>query len=146
MIYIQDNSLSNFEIDKLLGLREQFERDAWNETSLWRIPVDLLEINKIRSFVSFDPRYNVCEHAEIVSYPKDASMHFHYDTSRETTTGTSITFLSDDFLGGEAMVEGVLIKPIKGRTYYIDGKEYKHGVMNVIKGERLTLSLWWRYD
>ena len=46
----------------------------------------------------------------------------------------SITFLNDDLVGGEAVVEGVKITPLLGRTYYLDGKEHKHAVMNVIKG------------
>ena len=53
-------------------------------------------------------------------------------------------FINEDFVGGEAIVEGVQIAPIKGRTYYMDGKMYKHAVLNVIKGARFTLTCWYK--
>ena len=67
------------------------------------------------------------------------------DTARKTTTGASITFLNDNFKGGEAVVEGIEITPILGRTYYFDGNMYQHAVLNVIKGSRHTLGLWYNY-
>ena len=73
-----------------------------------------------------------------------SSKNFHLDTASEKTTGTSVTFLNDDFIGGEAVIEGVQIAPIKGRTYYMDGKVYKHAVLNVIKGARFTLTSWYK--
>ena len=46
----------------------------------------------------------------------------------------------------EAVIEGVQIAPIKGRTYYMDGKVYKHAVLNVIKGARFTLTSWYKKE
>ena len=85
----------------------------------------------------------MCETAQIVTYPQGVSKGFHLDVTRETTTAASITFLNDNFVGGEAVVEGVKITPLLGRTYYFDGKMYQHAVLNVIKGIRNTLSLWY---
>ena len=101
-------------------------------------------VNKIKDQAVEKDKFKQIELAQIVTYPTGSSLHFHFDEARETTTGASITFLNDGFVGGEAALEAIKISPLTGRTYYFDGKMYKHGVLNVIKGVRHTLSVWYK--
>ena len=116
MIYIKDNTITEEDLKKL-------------------------EVFKTHPFYLWGVK-NI-ELAEIITYPTGVSKNFHFDTQRESTTGTSVTFLNDDFIGGEPIIEGVKITPITGRTYFIDGKMYKHAVLNVIKGSRHVLTIWY---
>ena len=85
----------------------------------------------------------VPEKIEIVKWPENSEQPVHKDNVRSSTKLTSITYLNDDFIGGEPVIEGIKITPITGRTYFIDGKMYKHGVLNVIKGSRQALTIWY---
>ena len=142
MICIKDNTLSEEDIGKLLiftthpmhEFAESFTIDIDSNNPL---------VNKIKDQAVEKDKFKQIELAQIVTYPTGSSLHFHFDEARETTTGASITFLNDDLVGGEAVVEGVKITPLLGRTYYLDGKEHKHAVMNVIKGSRYTISVWY---
>ena len=154
MICIKDNTLSKEEIKKLLVFTTH-PHEKWagcvncagfgiGESQTVNINFDHPLINKIINQSVEKNKFKEVEWAKIISYPTGSSMSFHLDTSRETTTGASITFLNDDFVGGEAIVEGIKISPLAGRTYYFDGKIYKHAVLNVIKGIRHTLSIWYK--
>lgn len=141
MIYIKDQSLSNQEIEKILVFATH-PQNTWDETFTFDIDNNNEIVKKIRDQIN-DEKFEEVEFTQLVTYPQGSSKRFHFDESRKSTTGASITFLNDDFIGGQAIVEGVEITPIKGRTYYFDGKMYKHSVNNVIKGVRYTLSTWY---
>ena len=146
MIYIKDNTITEEDLKKLEVFKthpfylwgdENSQIRCVNIASDHQIPL------KIQSYVSEDSKFKNIELAEIITYPTGVSKNFHFDTQRESTTGTSVTFLNDDFIGGEPIIEGVKITPITGRTYFIDGKMYKHAVLNVIKGSRHVLTIWY---
>ncbi len=100
----------------------------------------------IKSFVNHDPKFKIYQNVEIVKYPCGAAKGFHYDTTRQTTTGASITYLNDDYIGGNTVIGGVDVQPMMGRTVYFDGCEFRHAVSNVIKGDRYTISSWYGID
>jgi len=100
----------------------------------------------IQNLMYTDKRFSVIQNIEVVKYPSGASKGFHFDNARDTTTGASITYLNDDYIGGQTVIEGVSVQPLKGRTVFFDGKQYKHNVMNIVKGCRYTLSIWYGYD
>ena len=146
MIYIKDNTINSQEIEKLkVFLTHPFL--LWgpkdNKCKYTDISLEHELVKKVQNHVANDKRFNNVESAQIITYPTGVSKSFHLDGARETTTGTSVTFLNDDFVGGEPMIEGIKISPIAGRTYYIDGKMYQHAVLNVIKGSRHTLTVWY---
>lgn len=131
----------------------------WNETRLIRIKDGISKdihksgylritdlATRVKNFVKHDSKFDTIQNIEIVKYPQGASMSWHYDMSRETTTGASITYLNDNYIGGHTIIEGVDVTPLQGRTVYFDGQEFKHSVSNVIKGSRYTLSVWYGYD
>lgn len=114
------------------------------DTEVYR---DLLELaRQVKSFVSHDEKFSILQNAEIVKYPCGSHKNFHKDRTRKTTTGASITYLNDDYIGGHTIIEGIDVQPLSGRTVYFDGMEFRHAVSNVIKRDRYTLSMWYGYD
>ena len=145
MIHIKDNSLTDSDIEKLKKIYINQNWEVFDQTNLTVIPPTNEIVQKIKNSINSDINnkftgFNEVDYSQVIIYPQGSSKNFHLDTASEKTTGTSVTFLNDDFIGGEAVIEGVQIAPIKGRTYYMDGKVYKHAVLNVIKGARFTLT------
>jgi hypothetical protein len=152
MIYIKDNVLSDEDIQKLLVFTTHPPR-IWGESYYRFIDSNQHIVQKVKQHVFNDlsteghqKKFDEVEYSQVISYPTGSSKGFHIDDASKETTGTSVTFLNDDIIGGEAVVEGVHITPVKGRTYFIDGKMYKHSVLNVIKGTRITLTCWYKRD
>ena len=149
MIYVKDNVLSNDDIEQLKPLYSQQQWETFDQTLIASVSPDNKFVQKVKNKIICDlneklKEFNEVDWSQIILYPTGSSKNFHIDSASENTTGTSVTFLNDDFVGGEAVVQGVEITPIKGRTYYIDGKMYKHAVLNVIKGARFTLTSWYK--
>jgi len=146
MIYIKDNVLSDDDIKKL-ELFYTYPNHQYDQSIVVPIPSNYEIVQKVKNEINNNfKQFNKVDWSQIISYPTGSSKSFHIDDVSEETTGTSVTFLNDDIVGGEAIVEGVSITPLKGRTYFIDGKMYKHSVLNVIKGTRLTLTSWYKRD
>jgi hypothetical protein len=97
----------------------------------------------VKTFVSHDEKYQFLHYVDITLYPQGVSKPFHFDVARYTTTGSSITYLNDNFVGGQTVIGGVSVQPLVGRTVYFDGKADSHCVMDVVKGNRYTLSTWY---
>lgn len=157
MIYISEiKDTSNFK--KIIDFFEKnlIYTNVWDQTRLMSVnyglhknlaPVEYEMVRKLTkeiiSFVNHDDNFKVLQEVEIVKYPTGASKNFHFDTTNKNTTGASITYLNDDYIGGQTVIEGVSVQPLSGRTVYFDGNEHKHAVMNVIKGCRYTISIWY---
>lgn len=103
-------------------------------------------VKDVKRRVYHDNRFAVLQNVEIVKYPCGACKGFHHDRARPTTTGASITYINDDYIGGHTIVEGVDVQPLSGRTVYFDGMEFRHGVSNVLKRDRYTISMWYGKD
>jgi len=106
--------------------------------------VDLCK--EIKSEVSHDNRFDVLQNVEIVKYPAGAQKGWHYDRTRPTTTGASITYINDNYIGGHTIIEGIDVQPLSGRTVFFDGLEFRHGVSHVVKNDRYTISMWYGPD
>ena len=85
------------------------------------------------------------EGAQLVKWPVGSNQPFHHDDAREKTIFTSVTYLNDDFEGGETYFtsEDLMVKPKLGRTILFDGKKFEHGVKKITSGIRYTLALWY---
>jgi len=138
MICIKDNCLNSEDIKKLLAFTTHpfYTHD---QSQCRDLKPDHPIVEKLRKNVT---NFHT-EVSQIITYPKGSAKHFHFDDARITTKLTSVTFLNDNFTGGQALVEGIEITPITGRTYFFDGKKYSHAVLNVIKGDRHTLTMWY---
>ena len=103
----------------------------------------VLQINN--TAVSFYGRDTYVECAQIVEWCKGSQQLPHHDVAREATKSTSITYLNDDFEGGETYFteEDLIIKPKRGKTVFFDGKEFEHGVQKITQGIRYTLAVWY---
>jgi hypothetical protein len=87
------------------------------------------------------------ETLEFAFWPTNSERSLHHDDARGSTTLTSITYLNDDYEGGETFFEnGVVVKPKKGKTAFFDGNKYYHGVKPITKGERYVLAIWYSND
>jgi len=83
--------------------------------------------------------------ANIVEWPVGAKQQFHLDTASDKTVLSSITYLNNDFRGGETLFEdGTKIAPVPGRTVFFDGIKYKHAVYPVTVASRFTLPIWYK--
>jgi len=162
MIYVSHIKIEDSLSKKLIDYFESHltETYIWDETRILsmdqggiglgidnEIYRDILDIAKrVKDCVGHDSKFATLQNAEIVKYPCGAHKNFHKDRTRKTTTGASITYLNDDFIGGHTVVEGVDVQPLQGRTVYFDGMEFRHGVSNVVKRDRYTLSMWYGFD
>jgi hypothetical protein len=171
MIYISQIAIDKSFQDFILNCFKKHEnKDVWHGTNIlrvkdgkemlcddgaWRyfqtpINMDLQEYRAIcnfaeyiRSFVNHDKRFEHIHYIDITEYPTGVSKPYHFDVARYTTTASSITYLNDDFIGGQTVIEGTSVQPLLGRTVYFDGKNLNHCVMDVVKGSRYTLSMWY---
>ena len=103
-------------------------------------------VKQIKAHVSHDKRFETLQNVEIVKYPAGAQKGWHYDTARTTTTGASITYINDDYIGGHTIIDGVDVQPVTGRTVYFDGLESRHAVSHIVKRDRYTISCWYGQD
>ena len=108
-------------------------------------------LNKIASVTGYD-----IEWGEIVKRLPGTEHPKHFDIAEESTIFTSVTYLNDNFTGGETYIINditfkkhvrdlsVKISPKTGRTLYFDGKRYEHGVTEVKDSHRYTLAIWYK--
>jgi len=97
-----------------------------------------------------DTASKYCEEAifdwgQIVEWPIESHQPFHFDTASKNTVLSSITYLNNDFRGGETVfADGTQIAPVPGRTVFFNGNSYLHGVNCVTKASRFTIPIWYR--
>ena len=83
--------------------------------------------------------------AQIVEWPVGASQGFHLDKASDKTTLSSITYLNNNFRGGETVfADGTKVAPVIGRTVFFDGIKYEHGVYAVSGASRFTIPIWYK--
>ena len=143
-ITIIDNFISDEKIDFLLNFYK-------NNIHLCNKFRDTFPINITSLFKDLENKYNnfdkkkCVDWLEIVHWPKGSFQQPHKDFASEKTVLTSITYLNEDFIGGETVFEdGTMIKPKKGRTLFFDGQYYKHSVNLIEKGNRYTVPVWYK--
>jgi len=117
--------------------------DISNQEELNRCKRAIKYVNN--AAVSFFGSDTYIELAEIVKWPTGSHQTPHTDVSRESTTFTSITYLNDNFEGGETefTTENFSVKPKVGRSILFDGKRFEHGVKKITEGVRYTFALWY---
>jgi len=88
---------------------------------------------------------NVIDWIQIVKWPKNSLQNIHIDRASRDTTISSITFLNDNFDGGETFFgEGTIVRPAKNKTIVFSGVNITHGVNKVLNGERYTIATWYK--
>jgi hypothetical protein len=170
MIYISQTIIEQSYLDFVFNCFNNSTLDEWHGTNILRVkdgkerlnnegqweyyqtPTHILQkdfqaivalAESVKSAVAHDPNYQYIHYIDITEYPQGVSKPFHFDVARYTTTASSITYLNDDFIGGQTVIDGISVQPLTGRTVFFDGKSNNHCVMDVIKGARYTLSMWY---
>jgi hypothetical protein len=81
---------------------------------------------------------------QIVRRPGGTWHNWHIDTASNKTVATSITFLNEDFRGGELrLYDGTQIAPVIGRTIFLDGLAHLHSVMPSFGNDRFVVASWY---
>jgi len=84
------------------------------------------------------------EWSEVVEWEPNTHMDWHLDSASTKTIITSLTYLNDNYRGGETqLIGGINIPPVIGRTVIFDGNKYKHSVTPIIENPRYTLPIWY---
>ena len=151
MILIEEDFLNHQTCDELIKMYLNSEASFRMHRDIY--VNDIIDMNQKLSlqlgviFTSHLATRGVQVFPELIQgtvWPKGSMQHLHLDDSRTTTSLTSITYLNDDFEGGETYFEnGVSVKPKKGKTVFFDGKKYKHGVNKMIQGNRYVCACWY---
>lgn len=104
-------------------------------------------INFITNFLGSRGVTAYPETIQITIWKENSKQDMHFDITRESTNLTSITYLNEDYLGGETVFDnGIVIRPEIGKTVFFDGKKYLHGVNPIIQGTRYVLAIWYTSD
>ena len=143
-ITIIDNFISNEQIEYLVNFYKINEhlRKKWRDT----FPINITGFFKdLEDKYNHFDKQNCVDWLEIVHWPQGSFQEPHKDFASENTVLTSITYLNEDFVGGEtAFEDGTIIKPKKGRTLFFDGQHYTHKVNLIKKGNRYTVPVWYK--
>jgi Rps23 Pro-64 3,4-dihydroxylase Tpa1-like proline 4-hydroxylase len=151
-IIILDNVLDKTECLKVIKtFNETGHNDIWNGTLVMDICEDEFVTSIVNKIVNSFLPYNDClaiELPQVVKWVPGCYQNLHNDLDhkdiRRLTAFTSITYLNEDFVGGETYFEdGTTIKPKIGRTLFFDGVYYRHGVNRVQNGNRFTIPIWY---
>lgn len=146
MIQIVDDFISDTDCQDLIYYFNNGKPNEWDRHTYVEI-TDELKQNKFKYIFDKLTKHTGYQEdwSHVVKWDDDAKQDLHYDTSSEKTIYSSITYLNDQYLGGQTYFEeGTIIKPIKKRTLFFNGMKYKHGVMPVKKGPRYTLATWYK--
>lgn len=97
-------------------------------------------ISHINNFTrSFSPSTYI-NYCQLVAYPTGSKYTAHVD--RDFSSWTSILYLNDNFVGGETVVDGEVIKPEAGKIISFNGNVLEHEVLEVQTGTRYILATW----
>ena len=143
-ILIRDDLLNNEEINNLIKFYKNNSNNVkkFRDTFPLNLGDDFIDLkNKINTFL----KVYVIDWWQIVHWPVGSYQNLHFDNASNLTTLTSISYLNKDFTGGETFFEDqTIIHPKLGRTLLFNGQQYKHGVKQVLTGNRYTLAIWYK--
>jgi len=133
-----ENNKNLHEIHRDTKLITLFEKDEFQEKKFNFL------FDKINEHIK---NLNNCEitYLHLVKWFDDSSQNLHYDKIYDEVLFSSISYLNDQYTGGQTFFEeGTTFKPKKGRMLFFDGTCYKHGVTPVKNGPRYTLASWYK--
>ena len=152
---IQDNFFTEEECFDLINFFKQNKelQEPFRDTMKIIIEGDGVELKEKDKFKSLFTKINnnflkynaKVDWAEIVEWPPNSFQALHQDFANDKTIFSSITYLNNDYVGGQTFFEeGTVFKPKKRRMLFFDGWYYKHGVSLVQNGTRYTLAAWYK--
>ena len=81
--------------------------------------------------------------SEIVEWKTNALQDSHIDLAHPDTIFTAISYLNDNYTGGETFIEDMSVAPKQGRVAFFHGMQYAHGVRLIREGTRYTIPSWY---
>jgi hypothetical protein len=149
-IFVFDDVLSSEDCYELIEYyKNSKQQKQWRDTFPLDLDINVALIHntifKIQYCIT-QLGYNIFpDWCQIVKWNTDTYQDLHHDTANKSTIFTSITYLNDEYMGGETFFsDGTLIKPKGGRTLFFDGQYHLHGVKNILHGTRFTLPIWYK--
>jgi hypothetical protein len=147
-IIVIDHVLTEEECQSAIQFYNQVsEKIVYEKTFVLHLETDNLWAKKIYNSFSDEKIKNkmIIDWCQIVQWPTNSFQYYHKDTAKSDTVFTSITYLNNDYIGGETSFENdINIIPKIGRTVYFSGQQYNHGVLTVLNGTRYTIPIWYK--
>jgi hypothetical protein len=155
-IIIVDDIFTKEELDFILSLRNNFEYFESPNRNNYYHREEVKDYLKLSLFLEKSKEYFT-----ILGDDKNTQLNIigfwvnHIDSNEsqrddyhiDDSEFTSITFLDDDFQGGELEISKYgnkkVIQPKVGRTVFFRGVEFPHRVLPLISGKRHTLVTFW---
>jgi len=155
-MFVFDNVLDDTEVTKYHDfIRNHYAKmislghdpNRWHPTRNVNIHRDSV-VNKIQTFLESKLRVKLTMgDAEMQTWPvgSHSLAHVHDDNGRTEGDYNSLLYLNDEFGGGEFFTKtGIIIKPVKGRLTFFNGRETYHGLNPVQGVHRHTIIVWWK--
>ncbi len=158
MIVIEDGLFSEEDCEKLITIYNSNLDKVQEWYFTYPLKLDKLDgddlffskkiVQIINNFcVSIFGTNTYVERAEVTKWDIKSNKDYHYDDARDSTILSSITYLNDNYSGGETFFENKLsVSPEVGKSLFFDGNQYLHGVKTVYSNYRYTLAIWYTND
>jgi len=145
-INIIDNYFNREECNQLIELYSRFKYLAEPFYNVIPLKVkDLLPkkfITKINKTTTLINKSKI-DWIEVVKWPLGSYKELHYDCQKDTTKLSSITFLNDDYEGGEIVISGRKFETKAGSAIVFPSNfMFPHEVLKVTKGIRYSITCW----
>jgi hypothetical protein len=142
-VVIKYNFITDNEIKKLLHFfNESKNIRKFRDTFVLDLEDNFLDLKN--KFNQFNPNFQI-DWWQIVQWPEGSYQAFHLDKVSNKTKLTSITYLNDNFKGGETLFfDGTKIAPYPSKTMFFDGQLFQHSVSTVLQNTRYTLACWYK--
>lgn len=152
-IYIEHNFLNELECAACVQFYKLFKEQSFYYECNHTRPLDLYPyreefdaINKrvtsLAARLGQEKEVYISNH-EIVEWIPKSKMSLHHDMPRDKWS--AILYLNDDYFGGKTIFEnGTKINAKAGTIVMFNGSAIKHGVTEVLNGERYTMAYWIR--
>lgn len=156
MVVILDEVLTSSDCNRLINIYESNKHSVrpWGDPQFYPLNFDFITsdsefmnsiINKLESAVKIYNKDAIIDWTEITKWVPDTYMRAHVDDASDRTILTSITYLTDDFDGGETYFEdGIKVKPKVGRVLFFRGQDKVHGVNKILNRDRYTISTFYK--
>ena len=134
MIFIEDNFLNKEDCIYLKQLAEENRETADPYNDIYTLNLHKLNLkktvqmgHKLSNSISMRGILAYPELMQITIWPTETEQSVHVDETRDSTNFTSITYLNDDYIGGETyFTNGINIKPKQGNWIVTGKHSYLH--------------------